>query len=88
MFGKAALTQDKPAVRRPKCSMTFAVGRVGDRLGRALIRRDVDSPSPSPLGGQGHKSISRFHDVRMASRPSCLGRGLKSGSRRYTSPQG
>lgn len=58
MSGEAALAQDKPAAHRPKCSMTFAAGRVSDRLGRALIRRDAASPSPSPLGGQGHKSMS------------------------------
>lgn len=48
MFCKAALTQDKQAVYLPKCSMTFAPERVGERLGWALMGRDADGTLASP----------------------------------------
>lgn len=60
MFCETALTQGKQAVHMPKCSVTFAAERAGDRLGWALIRRDANnmqaSPHLSSLGGLGHKA--------------------------------
>lgn len=90
MSGEAALAPDEPAARRPKCSVTFAAGPVGDRPGRALIGRDAASPSPSPLGGRGHRSMSWFLAVRTAPRPSRAGGGVKVGgssSRPPSSPR-